>query len=152
MLHRYVGGLTCTQGHGQGDLLRVLPWERRFLSGAFAPDVSDVALSIARGNGKTTLCAGVATAFVDPDGPLEAPAAEIAVVSHSHGGGKLVFRHVARFLAAAGHDLSRRGTWRKWDTPSESAIEYRPTGTVLVCLGSDPETAQGLAPALVLAD
>ena len=152
VLDSYVGGLTCTQGHGRGDPLKVLPWERRFLKGAFGPDVSDVGLSLARGNGKTTLCAAVATSFVDPDGPLEAPAAEVAVVSHSHGGGKLVFRHVVRFLVAAGHDLTKRGTWRKWDTPAESVIECKATGTVLVCLGSDPETAQGLAPALVLAD
>ena len=45
-----IEGLTITQGAGAGEPFRLLPWQRRFLRGAFAVE-GDAALSIARGNG-----------------------------------------------------------------------------------------------------
>ena len=47
---------------------RVLPWEKKFVSGAFAAH-GPAALSVARGNGKSALVAGIAVAVVDPDWP-----------------------------------------------------------------------------------
>ncbi len=38
-----------------GEPLEVLRWQSRFIKGAFASDVETAALSVARGNGKTTL-------------------------------------------------------------------------------------------------
>ena len=66
-LIEYLGGLTITQGEGAGERIRLFPWERRFIRGAFGQG-ADAALSVARGNGKTTLMAGIACAFID--GPL----------------------------------------------------------------------------------
>ena len=56
----YLGGLTVTQGGMAGQPFPVFPWESRFVRGAFRPDVVEAALSIGRGNGKTTLTAGLA--------------------------------------------------------------------------------------------
>ena len=65
----FIGGLEVTQGHGVGGAFPVLPWQRRFLNGAFADHADESALSIvARANGKTTLCAAIAAACLD--GPL----------------------------------------------------------------------------------
>ena len=54
-LHRdvltYLGTLTVTQGSRRGEPFEVLPWERQFIRGAFGVE-DDVALSVARGNGK----------------------------------------------------------------------------------------------------
>ena len=55
----YMAGLTVTQGAGIGRPLDLYPWERRFIRGALANDVEEAALSVARGAGKTTLCAGL---------------------------------------------------------------------------------------------
>ena len=60
MLIRHIEGLEISQGQGVGERVRLFPWERRFLRGAFAPDVSTAALSVARGNGKSTLLGAVA--------------------------------------------------------------------------------------------
>ena len=56
-LIEYLEGLTITQGEGAGERIRLLPWQKRFISKTFAQD-ADAALSIARGAGKTTLMAG----------------------------------------------------------------------------------------------
>ena len=61
MVARDLESLVVTQGRHAGQPFPVLPWEKRFIRGAFAPDVLDAGLSIGRGNGKTTLTAGIAT-------------------------------------------------------------------------------------------
>ena len=45
-LVRYIKGLEVTQGAGLGDPLRLYPWERRFIRGAFDPDASTAGLSV----------------------------------------------------------------------------------------------------------
>ena len=56
----YLGSLTVTQGRMAGEPLPVFPWERRFIMGAFAEDAIESALSVARGNGKSTLVSAIA--------------------------------------------------------------------------------------------
>ena len=56
----HIAGLDCTQGDGAGSKFRLFPWQKRFLSGAFADGVDESGLCIARGNGKSTFCAAIA--------------------------------------------------------------------------------------------
>ena len=51
-LSEFLAGLTVSQGRRAGEPLTVLPWQRRFVRGAFAPGVQSAGLSVARGNGK----------------------------------------------------------------------------------------------------
>ena len=145
-LIEYLSGLTITQGEGAGERIRLFPWERRFIRGAFAQN-ADAALSIGRGNGKTCLMAGIATAFVD--GPLRQPRAEVVVVASSFSQGKIAFDHAKAFL---GEKLQDKRTWRVSDSDQTAFIEHRATGAKLRTLGCDPRRAHGLAPALILAD
>ena len=148
-LARYIGGLTVTQGAGAGEPFRVLSWQRRFLRG-FAGTDGDVALSISRGAGKSTLIAGLACATVD--GPLAQRRAETVIVASSFTQGRIVYEHVLAFLRELGHDLDDRKVWRLQDSQNAATVEYRPTGARVRCIGSDPARAHGLAPALVVAD
>ena len=52
--------LTITQGRLAGEPFPVFPWQRRFVQGAFAPEVIEAALIADRGrnNGNTTLITG----------------------------------------------------------------------------------------------
>ena len=70
-LETYLAGQTVSQGRLAGQPFTVLPWQRRFCRGAFAAGIQSAALSIGRGNGKTTLLAGIACAHLD--GPLAVP-------------------------------------------------------------------------------
>ena len=66
----YLAGLVVPQGRFAGQPFPVLPWQSRFVSGTFRPDVLDAALTLGRGNGKTTLCAGLLAATMAHGGPL----------------------------------------------------------------------------------
>ena len=142
----YLGGLTVTQGRLAGEPFRVLPWEGRFIRGAFRPGVHSAALSIARGNGKTALLSGIACATLD--GPLAVSRGETVIVASSFEQARIAFEFV---LAAMGDRLRGR-RWRVWDTAQQARIEDRQTGARVRCIGSDPRRAHGLAPVLVLAD
>lgn len=65
----YLGSVRLAGGDHDGERFTVLPWERRFIRGAFRGP-GDSALTVGRGNGKSALVAGIAAAMVDPDGPL----------------------------------------------------------------------------------
>ena len=144
----FVHGLEITQGRLAGQRFNVLSWQRRFLRGAFTDDVSSAALSVARGNGKTTLVAAVAVAALV--GPLAQPRGEIVIVASSFQQARIAFEHMLAFVRPwLAHEPKR---FRIWDTAQQASLEDRQTGARVRCLGSDPRRAHGLAPSLVLAD
>ena len=59
-----------------GRYLDVLPWERQFLE-RFVGTRDDLAITMARGNGKSALCAAIACAILD--GPLRREDSEVVV-------------------------------------------------------------------------
>ena len=146
-LTNYLAGLTITQGRRAGEPLTVLPWQSRFVRGAFATGIQSAGLSVARGNGKSTLLAGVACAALD--GPLAVPRGEVLIVAASYQQGRVCFDHIRSFLADR---LADKRTWRVQDTMQVASITHRQTGASVRVLGSDPRRAHGLAPVLVLCD
>ena len=147
----YIGTLTVTQGRLAGESMPVFPWERRFIKGAFAEGVIESAISVGRGNGKTTLVAALACAAID--GPLAFPRAETVVVASSFDQSKITFNHVLAFLREKyGAELEDKSLWRIQDSANRAHITNRTNGATLKCIGSDPRRAHGLAPVLILAD
>ena len=141
-------GLIISEGRHAGQKMKVLPWQRKFCRGVL--DSPLAALSVARGNGKSTLAAGICCSALIPDGALFQPRGEIVLIASSLGQARIAFRHVYYFLRAR---MEKSGKdWRVIDNSQQSQIEYRPTGTVLKCLGSDSRRAHGLAPTVILAD
>lgn len=124
----------------------MFPWEHRFLTGAFRPAVQEAALSVGRGNGKSSLCAAVGVACLD--GPLVRPRAEVVVCASSFDQGRIIFEHVLAMLP----DATDRRRWRVWDSANVAQIKNLDYGVTLKCIGSDPRRSHGLAPVLVLAD
>ena len=145
----YIKTLTVTQGEGAGRPIQLFPWETRFVNGFESTD-GDCALTIARGNGKTVLCAAIAAATVD--GPLRQARAETVIVASSFAQGRIAYEHCLAFLRERGHDLENRRLWRLQDSQNSATFEDRQTGARVRCIGSDPARAHGLAPALVLCD
>ena len=88
----YIEGLVVGQGRHAGQPLRLLGWQKRFLAGAFGNE-GDAALSMARGNGKTTFTAAIACSAVDVGGPLVEPMGECLLVASSFDQGLIAFRH-----------------------------------------------------------
>ena len=146
----YLGGLTLAGGDHDGKPFVVLPWERRFIRGAFR-GAGDSALSVARGNGKSALVAGVAAAMVDPVGPLHGRRREVVCVAASFDQSRIIFEDVLAFLGDR-YDLGDRSVWRKQDSANRATLEFRESGCRIRCIGSDPGRAHGLRPALALLD
>ena len=143
----YLESLTVSQGRLSGQRFKALPWQVRFVRGAFHEGVQSAALSVARGNGKTSLLSAIACAYLD--GPLAVQRGEVVIVASSFQQARLSFEHVLAFL---GDKLNDRDRWRTWDTAQTALIEDRKTGSRVRCIGSDPRRAHGLAPVLILAD
>ena len=140
--------LLITQGEGAGSPMVMLPWERRFLTGALRGGVDTSALTIARGNGKTTLLAALAAAAVL--GPLAQPRGEVVVVASSFSQAKILWNHVRAFLLP--WIEANQKDWRVEDSSNRSILTHKPSGITVKAIGSDPKRAHGLAPSLALLD
>lgn len=149
-LIEYLETLTVPSGDRAGQKLKVFPWQKRFIHGAFKT-TGDVSFSIARGAGKTALVAGIATAAIDPLGPLHFGRADVVAVASSFAQGRIIYDDVLSYLSTS-YDLADRTTWRRQDSQNVASIEYLPTGTRVRCVGSDPRRMHGLRPAMVLCD
>ena len=136
-----IAKLPITQGAGAGKPFEVLPWERRFVKGVLKPGVSTAALTVARGAGKSTVCAALAVAALA--GPLRKPRGEVIVIASSLAQGGIVFGHAKAFLAGALAREPKR--WRVRDGANAALIEDRSSGCRLRVIGSDPRRAHGLA-------
>ena len=143
-----IEALTVTQGQGVGLPFSVLKWESRFLRGALRAGVRNSALTVGRGNGKTSLVAGIAVSALT--GALVVPRGECTVVASSFDQSRITFEHVLAFLQPEIEADSKR--FRIQDSANRAIIQCRRTGARIRCLGSDPRRAHGLASALVLAD
>ena len=149
----YIEGLTIGQGRYAGQHVRLFPWEKRFLKGAFSqPD--DAGCSVARGNGKTTLVSAIMASTVDVDGPLVQPMAESLLVASSFDQALINFRHILHFLKPSfeKYGTSSRGRFRVQDSANRATVADRETGAMLRVLGSDPRRLHGAAPALLCLD
>ncbi len=146
-LERYIEGLTISQGRHRGEPFKLLPWQRRFIRGAFSQP-GDAALSVARGGGKTTLCAAIGAASID--GPLAEPMAETLIIASSFDQGLNAFRHVREFLRPKLEAAPRR--YRIQDSVNRASIVDRETMASLTVKGSDPRRLHGSAPKLLFFD
>ena len=141
-LPEFIGTLPITQGVGAGDPFEVLAWQRRFLR-RIERDAEDLALSIARGNGKSTLAAAIAAAALW--GPLAVPRGEVVVVASAFAQARIIFDHLVGFMPGA--------PWaRVWNSQNAARIEDTRTGASVRCIGADPRRAHGLAPSLAILD
>jgi len=148
-LTKYVRQLVITEGRFAGQRMRVLGWQNNAYGAVV--DHNTLAISMARGNGKTAWASALGCSALDPGGPLFLPRGEIVMVASSHGQARIAFRHVFYFMRPI-IEAAPRDEWRVRDSTQLSQIEHRPSGTVLKALGSDPKRAHGLAPTLIIAD
>ena len=156
----FMGRLEISEGPLAGQALQVLPFQKRFIRACFDPrrkrapgEPLEAALSIARGNAKTTTCAALAVASLVPDAPLHRRRGQTVLVASSFQQSRVAFLHVRHFLQALlGVEFDDRKVWRVWDSANLAALEHIPTGARLQCIASDPRRAHGLAPSLLILD
>ena len=137
---------------GDGDLagepFRVLPYQRRFLAGAFKEGVLRAGLSVARGGGKTGLASALALDSIRPAGALHRPGGETVLIASSFSQAKLTFEAALASLEM----LSESGAYRIRDQQNLADIQHKTTKARLRVVGSDARRAHGWRVNLVIGD
>ena len=144
----WISRLKVTQGRRAGEPFEILDWQAEFLECSLAPRVFDSALSMARGNGKSTFSAAVLCACLI--GPLRQPRGEVVLVASSFSQARVVYEHVLHFMQPIIE--TDPSVWRVEDNSQRAAITHRPSGSRVRCIASDPKRAHGLAPSFAILD
>ena len=134
-----------------GKRFKVLEWERDFLDELEARPTDDAALSCGRGSGKSALIAALAASVIDPQGPLHESQAEVTIGSASHMQARIILNDVIRFLEIKYGELPRK-VWGKSDSLTGAQLEYKPSHSLVLCTGSDPQRWHGRRPKIAILD
>ena len=113
-------------------------FQRRYLRAAFAPGIRTAALSISRGNGKSTLAGILAARALTPGDPLFVAGSESVLIGGSIEQCRIVFRAARRILEPTGE-------YRFLDSATRCAITHRASNARLRVIGSNARTTMGLA-------
>lgn len=140
----WIGELTAG-GDREGLPFLVLPWQKKFIRGAFSQD-GPASLSISRGNGKSALIAAICTAALDPEGPLHRRRAETVIVASSFNQGLICFEDVVYFMREKGHNLENRKIWKLENSANRAQLMHKPSGARIRAIGSCPKKAHGMRP------
>ena len=114
----------------------ILPFQREWLSMAFAADIDLASLSAARGCGKSTLAGWIAACAVAPQGALHTPSGAVLVVAPTTSQGREVLLAARRFLEGV-DDLR----WR--DSASNIGVRHVPTNAELRILAASSKSLLG---------
>ena len=121
--------------------LKLQPFQRLFLRSALAPGIRTAALSLPRGNGKSTLVAWLAARTLDPDDPLFVLGSESHIVAASLGQARRsTFKLLREFIEASPRALE----YRVNVSHQACEVRHKPTNTSISVLASSGKTSQGL--------
>ncbi|MDE0011578.1 MAG: hypothetical protein OXU36_10540 [Candidatus Poribacteria bacterium] len=147
-LKKYIEGLTIFQGTHRGKGFEILPFQEKFLRG-FCDTEDGAALSVGRGNGKSTLIGAIGGAYFE--GPFMEPASEILIVASSHSQGRKVFEPLVSFLGGQ-QRLRDRGRFRFANSDNDMYIKDLMTEVSIRVCGSDSRRLHGATPILLVYD
>ena len=118
--------------------MRLRAFQKRFLAGAMAPGIRTAALSLPRGNGKSTLVAWLAARALTPGDPFFQSGTESHVVAASLGQARRTVFKILRGM------LPDDGSYRISDSENQAHVIHLDSGTKLSVLAANHKTAQGL--------
>ena len=144
----WLESLEISQGEGAGGPLRLFPWEREWIEALERSRRRTVALSIARGAGKSTLTGSLGAAAVG--GPWAVPRGLVLIVASTFKQARVAFGHSLAFMKPIIAEDPER--WRVLDSEQSARIEDRRTGAVLEAREAVPGSLHGPAPVLVIGD
>jgi len=147
---RFIQSLEVPTGALAGKPLRLAPYQKQFLRGALAKDISIGVLSVARGGGKSALTAGVALAHlvgeVDPQ-----PRRECLIGARTRDQGRVVWDYVAGLARSLPEDMQRRLIFRR---APRLEIEYEDEDGphIIRVIAADGKNVLGTSPTLAICD
>ena len=122
-------------------MLKLQPFQRRFLRSALAPGIRTSALSLPRGNGKSTLVAWLAARALTPGDALFVRGTESHLVAASIGQARrTTFKLLREFIEGG----ARVDEYRISESAFGCAVLHVETNTRMSVLASSGKTSQGL--------
>ena len=118
-------------------MIDLRPFQKRFLKGALAPGTRRAALSLSRGNGKSTLAAYILRRCLTPGDTLNQPGAEYILLAGSLEQARLTFKPLT-------DDLPDDGSYRIADSTTRMGIRHMASKTTLRVISSRAKSAFGL--------
>ena len=118
--------------------MRLRAFQHRFLKGAMAPGIRTAALSLPRGNGKSTLISWLAARALTPGDRFFHSGSESHIVAASLGQARRTVFKILRGM------LPDDGSYRISDSENQAHIVHLDTGTKISVLAANFKTAQGL--------
>ena len=126
-------------------MLKLRPFQKRFVAGVFSPGTRRAALSIPRGGGKSWLAAWLVADSLSPGGRLFEAGAENILLSGSFDQARYVFRFARNLLGTKSYSYT--------DSTNSIGIRHKATDTRLLVRSSRARGAFGIVGArLAIAD
>lgn len=146
---RFLSGLTIPEGKRAGRKIKLAKFQREFVKGSLAKGVMVGVLSIARGNAKTALAAGLALGHLVGawDGQ---PKREIIFAARNRDQAKIAFQFLTGFIEGLPEDEQELFTIRRG---SKLEVEYAGnSGGLARVIAADGKSILGGAPTLAVMD
>jgi phage terminase large subunit-like protein len=148
---RFLQKLRVPEGPLAGSPLRLAPFQRHFIDGALADDISVAALSIGRGNAKTALSAGVALGSLLGKLGDTQPKREVVIGARTRDQGRICWNFAEGFSRTLPLATRKALIFRR--APRlEIEFEGGGGGHVLRVIPADGKSALGGAPTLAVLD
>jgi phage terminase large subunit-like protein len=147
----FIESLPVTKGFGVGEPIKLLPFQLKWIEAVYAEGddakrlVREAMLSVARGNGKTVLIAGLCLAHLI--GPESEPRGECYSAAATKEQAAIIFEEMAAWI--------RRVPWMNARCNVKAfhkTIDDAVTGSVYRALASDGASVHGLASSFVACD
>lgn len=147
---RFLETLAIPEGPKAGELIKLAPFQKKFVRGALADDVNVAVLSIGRGNAKTALSAGIALGSAMGKWDNQ-PRREILIAARTRDQARIAFDFVVGFMRSLPEDEQALFTVRR---SPRLEIEYDGDGGghFIRAIAADGKSALGSAPTLILMD
>jgi len=147
---RFLETLSVPEGPRAGRRLRVAPFQKQFVRGALAPNVSVAALSVGRGNAKSALSAGLALGALLGEFDRQ-PRREIPIAARTRDQARIAWNFCVAFAHTLPDEVVAQLEFRR---QPRYEIEYTGDGGghILRAIAADGRSALGGAPTFALLD
>ena len=104
---RFIEQLKIPEGPNAGQDMKLTPYQKKFIRGAFAKENNIAVLSIGRGNAKTALSSAIALACLFGVWDHQ-PRREVVVAARSKEQGRIAFDFIVGFLQTLPGEMQQR--------------------------------------------
>lgn len=146
----FMQALEIPEGPNAGKLVKLAPFQCRFIEGALSDNTANAVLSIGRGNGKSAITAGLGLGGLIGIWDRQ-PRREIIAAARTRDQGRIIWDFVAGFAASLPLEIQRHLVYRR--APRlEIEFEGDGGGHVLRVIAADGKSALGGAPTMAILD